>query len=256
MILAKRLLNILDGMLSFMMGVLLLVTVAWTCYALWDGYQIMHDVQETREALQALKPTTDENSSGEESFGFLPLQQMNGDVCAWLTLENTAIDYPVVQGQNNEEYLSKGADGTFHLGGSIFLDFRNSRDFDESYSLLYGHFMADSGMFGDLICYRDASFFKNNRQGLLLLPDGNRVLHVVCWMQASESEPLIFDPEYAAQNRTQLLDYAEAHAEQMDPEEIQGLRNRTEPILAMTTCTEEPSDGLRMVVLARMEEAV
>ena len=254
MILAKRLLNMMDGLLSGVMGLLLLTAAAWTCYAIWDGSRVMRDVQETREALQALKPVTDESGGGEKSLGFLPLQQMNGDVCAWLTLENTAIDYPVVQGKDNGSYLYTGADGTFNLGGSIFLDFRNSRSFDDSYSLLYGHFMEKSGMFGDLILFRDAAFFENSGKGMLLLPDGNRALQVFCWLQASESEPLIFDPEYAAQNRAQLLDYAEAAAEQINPEELQRLRGGTEPVLAMTTCTAENIDGIRTVVLARLEE--
>ena len=37
----------------------------------------------------------------DESPSLQELQKINPDVCAWLTVDGTKIDYPVVQGETN-----------------------------------------------------------------------------------------------------------------------------------------------------------
>ena len=204
----------------------------------------------------------------EKALSFQELQRLNPDVCAWLSLSNTNIDYPVVQGKKNGDYLSTNVLGNYDLAGSIFLDSRNSRFFEDAVQVLYGHNLQDNRgsseqdntsdrdglMFSDLKKYEDAAFFENSRDGLLLSPDAAWKLHVFAFLIAPSEEALIFDPEYAAENRSLLLDYVEAHALQLDPETLTALRGGSEKILTMTTCTDVPDSDERRVVLARMED--
>ena len=60
-----------------------------------------------------------------------------------------------MQGETNLEYLNLDVCGNFALAGSIFLDTRNERDFSDPHSILYGHHMENSAMFGDLDLYKD-----------------------------------------------------------------------------------------------------
>ena len=89
-----------------------------------------------------------------------------------MTLDNTNIDHPVVQGQDNLTYVNRDVYGNFALAGSIFLDSRNDSSFSDPYSLLYGHHMENSGMFGDLALYKEEAFFQENSTGYLITPEG------------------------------------------------------------------------------------
>lgn len=80
-------------------------------------------------------------------------------IAAWIQLEGTLLDYPVMQGTNNYFYLSNLPDGTRDRAGSVFLDYRNSPDFSDQSSLLYGHESRVGEMFGVLKNFRTQSFY-------------------------------------------------------------------------------------------------
>ena len=62
-----------------------------------------------------------EAGRGTSFPGFKDLLSQNKDTVAWLKMDGTHIDHPVVQGKDNFEYINKGFDGKFYQGGSIFL---------------------------------------------------------------------------------------------------------------------------------------
>ncbi|MBR1845920.1 MAG: class B sortase, partial [Oscillospiraceae bacterium] len=63
-----------------------------------------------------------------------------------------------MQGETNGKYLNTDPYGEYSLSGSIFLDSRNAGDFSDSYSLVYGHHMADGMMFGALDAFFDEGY--------------------------------------------------------------------------------------------------
>ena len=69
--------------------------IAYSGYALWDNWSILKEPDQVREDLIRYKPANEE----ELSYSFQELKAMNPDVCGWLTLDHTKIDYPVVQEQ-------------------------------------------------------------------------------------------------------------------------------------------------------------
>ena len=92
--------------------------IAYSGYALWDNWSILKEPDQVREDLIRYKPANEE----ELSYSFQELKAMNPDVCGWLTLDHTKIDYPVVQGKDNWEYVNKNAEGEYSLTGAIFMD--------------------------------------------------------------------------------------------------------------------------------------
>ena len=66
--------------------------IAYSGYALWDNWSILKEPDQVREDLIRYKPANEE----ELSYSFQELKAMNPDVCGWLTLDHTKIDYPVV----------------------------------------------------------------------------------------------------------------------------------------------------------------
>jgi sortase B len=78
-------------------------------------------------------------------------------------VDNTNIDYPVVQGSDNEFYLSKYLYKNNLLSGSIFMDYRNDFDRDENV-IIYGHNMRNKTMFSELEKFKEEDFFyKDNK---------------------------------------------------------------------------------------------
>lgn len=101
---------------------------------------------------EVYKPTEDKSKSFEE------LQALNPEVIGWVTVDGTHIDYPVTQASDNDKYVNTDAEGKYSLAGSIFLDYRNQKDFTDFNSILYGHHMADHAMFGDLADFKNRTF--------------------------------------------------------------------------------------------------
>lgn len=126
-------------------------------YCLLDNYNVYNQVTRTQKL--GFRPEVSENSI---TFSDVPLAK------AWLTVPDTQIDYPVMQGKDNLEYINKDCFGKYSLSGSIFADFQNKPDFTDKYNLLYGHHMDKGLMFGSLDNWNDVNFFKKHETGFLL----------------------------------------------------------------------------------------
>ena len=100
-------------------------------------------------------------------------------MAAWLTLDGTHVDHPVVKGTDNFEYLDRDFYGKTYAGGTLFLDEQCPKDFAQEYQLIHGHHMAGGAMFGDLKKYLDKNFFHKNKRGQLLTPKGRYDLEII-----------------------------------------------------------------------------
>ena len=100
-----------NGLLDGVTALLVLLAVVWSGYALWDNSRVYAAADNVQAGLLAFKPQPQEDNS--LSFG--QLRDINPDVCGWLTLDGTAIDYPVVQGESNFTYLNTDVYGSFAL---------------------------------------------------------------------------------------------------------------------------------------------
>ena len=107
---------------------------------------------------------------------FEALEAINPDIAAWLYLEETGINYPVVQGTDNEEYLDRLFDGSHNRLGSVFIDYRNSPDFTDRNTILYGHHAKDGLMFTPIIHYKEQAYYESHPSCLILTPEENYVV--------------------------------------------------------------------------------
>ena len=249
---AKAILKILNSLVSLAVFLALLTAGTYSAYALWDNNRIYTKAENVRSDMLALKPDT---GSGDNMASFEKLRGINGDVCAWLSLDNTRIDYPVLQGSDNLSYINTDVYGNFALAGSIFLDSRCDNTFADGFSLLYGHHMDNSKMFGDLDLYKDGKFFAENSGGLLILQDKSYKLEIFACLIIPSSEKNIFEPQRWRGGTDALLDFAENNCVSLRQDVIDGIRadGKEARILGMSTCASEFTDA-RTVVLAVMEE--
>lgn len=91
------------------------------------------------------------------------LYSLNQKLIGWIKIDDTYIDYPVLQTVNNEYYLKHNFDQQEDKNGSIFLD-KDCLIFPRSKNLiLYGHHMQSGRMFGQLQKYSDEKFYENHK---------------------------------------------------------------------------------------------
>ena len=249
---ARLFLRLCNAIVNFILIAALLVSGSYAAYALWDNNQVLTAAEDVQADMIKLKPEITPEAE-DNSASFEELLSINPDVVGWISMDNTRIDFPILQGTSNLTYINTDVYGNFALAGSIFLDSRNRRDFSDSYSLLYGHHMANGNMFGDLDLYKDEKFFRENRTGTLILPDRTYNLEIISCMLVGASDDYIFEPDSTRYNIKALLKYAETKALFVN-EEVLTRAKETEKlqILALSTCSSEFTDA-RTIVLTVMD---
>lgn len=115
-------------------------------------------------------------SGGEIDFD--ALTGINRDVAAWLILDGTAIDYPVVRGTDNAYYLNRLYNKEINRGGTIFIDNACSRTFSGRNTVIYGHNMSDGSMFAGLLGYKQQSYYDTHPVMRLYTPAANYQVEV------------------------------------------------------------------------------
>ena len=172
-------------------------------------------------------------------------RQISDDQAAWLYIDGTGIDDPVMQADNNIKYLNLDPYGDFALHGSLFLDYRNNSDFTDRYSIIYGHHMEHWLMFGCLDEYRDASFAKDHRDGTVTGREDIYRMHIFAVLETDAHDPIFFDPEKFDWEK--LMDKARGSSFFFEEPE------KDNPILCLSTCTDSVGSS-RLVVLGTLKK--
>ena len=236
------LLKLLNKILNTAIVLVLLVTALYSFYSICDNNSIYDAPAERQKELKSHRPD-------ERSPSFEELLKVNPDVAAWVTMEGTQIDDPIVQGEDNQEYLNKNVYGEYALAGSLFLDSRCDRTFQGSYQLVYGHHMEKHRMFGDLDLYLDPQFFESHTTGTLMVPGRTYSLQILASMRTEESDHFIFDPEHCLSEpesfRQEILSKSEYIHEGLWQEWEQ--KPEKYSVLALSTCSSEKEEE-RIVV--------
>lgn len=219
--------DLVDGVLGVALALLLLICVYFICDTVYiyrhaSGDQVQEHKPGSSHIREAERPFTD-------------------DYVAWLTVDGTTVDYPVMQGDTNTEYLNQDPYGDYSLSGSIFLDSRNAPDFSDSYSLIYGHHMADGLMFGALDAFLDEAYFEDHRTGTLTVGEQVYQLRLFAVVRTDAGEKAFFTP----QGSEAVLEAAENGADLYRTPE-------GERVLALSTCQSAGSTS-RIVVLATLD---
>lgn len=122
------------------------------------------------------EPEPEPVSKVEIPIDFAALQQQNPDVYAWIQVPGTEVDYPILQSSNdNTYYLNHTIDGEEKKEGAIFTENYNTKTFEDPNTVIYGHDMKNGSMFQSIHKYMDRSFFDNNRDIVIYMPD--QILH-------------------------------------------------------------------------------
>lgn len=213
------------------------------------------DLEEYVQVPEAPDIITSDNTDSSES-GELPVEQMNWpvvdfealqevneDCVAWILIEGTEINYPVVQGKDNSYYLKHLFEGTWNSSGCIFLDSRVEADLSDRHSIIYGHHMKNGTMFSGLTQYKKQEYYDTHPTAFLITPDANYQIEFFAGYVANVKDDawkLVFESEEDYGNWTDAVMEKSWFESQVSPTE-------TDRIITLSTCSYE-FDNARFVI--------
>ena len=239
----KKAVRMANSILGLIVLSVILLLAAFGCYALWDSNQIHQAADAAR--YEIYKPCAED---GEKSFG--ELQALNPEVCSWLTVYGTNIDYPVTQGGDNMKYVNTGAEGSYSLSGSIFLDCENSRDFSDFNSILFGHHMEKQTMFGEIGLFSDKGYFDARPYGNLYYAGRDHGLEFFAFVHADAYDSSVFAAGVTGSEQQQA--YLDGLLEKAAFTRDIGV-TVNDRIVLLSTCSSDSTNG-RDILIARITD--
>ena len=222
--------SILNQVLSRISNFIWIIVLLLAGYAMYDSYVVYNHATDT--GILKYKPVLTKDEEVQER-AVIP-----GSI-AWLTLDNTTVDFPIMQGDDNSEYLNKDPLGKFSLAGSIFLDYRNNPDFSDNYNLVYGHHLERGAMFGALDLFKENDFFDTHQTGSIIIDNNQYKIKIFAVSTCFISDEEVFNP---SGNIDELKNFINKNSMFINdsnmPENFSNAR-----IIALTTCASSPSDA-------------
>lgn len=171
------------------------------------------------------------------------------DYRAWLRVDDTHIDYPVMQGKDDLYYANHDIDGNTSLTGAIYMAYDNAPDMSDPYIVIFGHHMDNGAMFGDLDRFLDGEFFYKHQKGTLVFPGGINDITFFAVMRTDAYENMIYS--VGDRDLEELITYVADHALIMD----KGAVKDAKQIICLSTCADVVTNG-RLVLLGVMEPSI
>ena len=124
-----------------------------------------------KDVIAEINKSVEINNNAEEKYkiNFEELKQKNSDTIAWLKVENTSIEFPVVKTNNNSYYLTHSFNKESNKAGWIFADYKNKFDGTDKNIIIYGHNRRDDSMFGTLKNVMKEEWYNNEENKYITL---------------------------------------------------------------------------------------
>lgn len=162
-------------MKKWVSGIIFIVSIVLlsiSIYFLMGMYQEDKKSEETFDNIRQIYDVTDDVDENPQqdvvdlsecdsaNKGLVALHEANPDCIAWITIEGTAIDYPVMYHPKEKNYyLRRNFEGEYDVSGTPFLaEICNPEESDNL--IIYGHHMNSGAMFADLEKYKSKDFYE------------------------------------------------------------------------------------------------
>lgn len=144
--------------------------------AVSSGFLIKHYIDSEKQSelydnlIETIEKTDTEKDtmtySQDKSFlsDYQDLYLQNNDMVGWIKIEDTKINYPVMQSKDNPNfYLKHGFDKAYTDYGCPYIQENCDVDIPSDNLIIYGHNMKDCSMFSGLMKYTDKSFWESHK---------------------------------------------------------------------------------------------
>ena len=180
------------------------------------------------------------NSANEEQ-----LKSINSDYKMWIQIENTNINYPVVQSSDNDYYLKHNFRKESNISGTVFVESANDIDNDKNI-ILYGHNMRNGTMFNNITNYKEESFFNEDNKISIIMNNTLYEYEVFSVYVKNVSEVNL---AIGFANEDEFINYAYNEAEESLYKKDVDF-SAEDNLITLVTCSYEFTDA-RTIVVAR-----
>ena len=219
-------------------NILLIICIFIFCISTWKLYGYYRSYKKAKDTYSKIAKENVKISKNERKIDFKKLKSQNQDIAGWIYIRGTTIDYPIVQGKDNEDYLHQDFNKKKSSSGTIFLDNNCKKDFTSDNNIIYGHHMKNGTMFAQLLKFREKSFLKKHNEIMIFTPDRTIHLKVIsAYAQKAQNKiPVTFA------NDEQKKAYIKK-IESMSEQTIKTSRINDSHIYTFVTCSYEGEDN-------------
>lgn len=231
-----------------------IVLVVAVCIAGYSGYQLyagLKEYQTGKKEYDSLKPEVIRKNTTETkkqtTIDWNALRKINPDVAAWIHLDDSTIDYPVVYASDNSYYLTHLFDGSENRSGCVFIDAGNRHDFQDRNTVMYAHHMRNGTMFADVENYKNPDYYSTHKEFHVYTPEGGYVMYPLGGYVTTGSDNYV---RYTFSDENDYLDYVNSFIRKStfhSDEKIES-GDRT---LMLSTCSYDVNDG-RYVLIGKL----
>lgn len=212
----------------------------------WKIYSTKHEYKVNRELYQRIAELAMPSGFNGE-IDFDSLREINSDIIAWIYYEGTIINYPIVQGADNDYYLRINYDNTWSINGTLFVDAITKEPFKQFNTIVYGHHMQDGSMFAELENLKDPEYCKEHPQMELITPEGKYHL-MICAFLNQPADSQIYTTNFSgAKSKQEYIELIKSLASYVTDEEM----TVDSRLAVLSTCAYEYQDA-RYIVIGKM----
>ena len=178
---------------------------------------------------------------------FNKLKEINSNINAWIYMEDSIINYPIVKGNDNSFYLNHSIDGKYNPNGSLFIDYRNKDNFEDMVTYIYGHHMKNNTMFGNLELFKEQNYYDNHKEMYLFTKEENYILELFAGFTTADGSE-IYNYINSDSNK-KLVDYAKSKSNFITNIEI----SNKDKVVVLSTCSYD-YENARYVLLGILKK--
>ena len=238
------------------------------CVICFSGFKVYQIASEYKKGTDTYNDIASEAGAVSEDLSIAHLDtrleldwvnliSKNADAKAWIRCVGTVINYPIVQGSDNDYYLNHMFDGTWNVKGTIFIDSSCAEPFDGFLTIMYGHRINEGSMFACLLEYlekRDKTFFEEHPVMELYTPAKDYDLQIFGAAIIDSRDSFLYGNGISEEaDRQRYIDWVADH------NALIGYDNSVtvttdDRIVMMSTCLAGPDNDNRVVVWGKLVE--
>lgn len=186
--------------LNIIIYMILLFVLIYSGIKIFKWYKDKTNNNKIAEQIKSTVIVEDENKE-EYTVDFKKLKEQNNETVAWIKVNNTNVEYPVLRATNNSFYLNHSFDKSKNSAGWIFADYRNKFDGTDKNIIIYGHNMRDDSMFGSLKNILNSDWYDNEENtNITLYTENEKSIYKVFSIYKIESEDYYIKTEFSNDN--------------------------------------------------------
>lgn len=214
-----------------------LVLVIIMIYSGTKIYRWYKDNDKNSGLIEELKENViiNDNSDGD-TIDFNSLKEKNSDTVAWIKVEGTDIDYPVVQAENNDYYLNHSFDKSENGAGWVFADYKNKLDGLDKNIVIFGHNRRDGSMFSTLKNILKPEWYNNeNNRYVTFITEQENIKYEVFSVYQTENEDYYIKTNFTENEFSSFLKTIQNRSIKKYNVDI----NENDSILTLSTCAND-----------------